>query len=78
MILYVSVATHGHSPSELLCRLAIPLPGFGINIISEFMIMFHYYCGLIIVHDKTNVLIGTWSLTWDNSVTTRVERDTLS
>ena len=39
--------------------------------------MFHYYYGLIIVHDKTIVLIGTWSLTWDNSATTRVEWDAL-
>jgi hypothetical protein len=28
---------------------------------------------LIIVHDKIIVLIGTWSLTWDNSATTKVE-----
>jgi hypothetical protein len=41
------------------------------------MIMFHYYCGLIIVHDKTIVLIGTWSLTWDNNAITRVEWDAL-
>jgi hypothetical protein len=33
--------------------------------------MFHYYYGLIIVHDKTTVLIGTWSLTSDNSATIR-------
>jgi hypothetical protein len=33
--------------------------------------------GLIIVHDKIIVLIGTWSLTWVNSATTRVEWDTL-
>jgi hypothetical protein len=32
---------------------------------------------LIIVHDKIIVLIGTWSLTWDNSATTRVEQDAL-
>jgi hypothetical protein len=25
--------------------------------------IFHYYCGLLFVHDKTIVLIGTWSLT---------------
>jgi hypothetical protein len=41
------------------------------------MIMFHYYCGLIIVHDKTIVLIGTWRLTWDNNATTRVKWDAL-
>jgi hypothetical protein len=39
--------------------------------------MFRYYCGLIFVHDKTIVLIGTWSLTWDNSATTRVEWDAI-
>jgi hypothetical protein len=39
--------------------------------------MFHYFCGLIIVHDKTIMLIGTWRLTWDNSATTRVEWDAL-
>jgi hypothetical protein len=39
--------------------------------------MFHYYCGLIIDYDKTIVLIGTWSLTWYNSATTRVEWDPL-
>jgi hypothetical protein len=32
---------------------------------------------LIIVHDKTIVLIGTWSLTWDNSAITRVEWEAL-
>jgi hypothetical protein len=37
--------------------------------------MFHYYRWLIIDHDNTIVLIGTWSLTWDNSATTRVEWD---
>jgi hypothetical protein len=31
----------------------------------------------IIVHDKIIVLIGTWSWTWDNSSTTRVEWDTI-
>jgi hypothetical protein len=29
------------------------------------------------VHDKIMVLTGTWSLTWDNRATTRVEWDTL-
>jgi hypothetical protein len=29
------------------------------------------------VHGKIMVLTGTWSLTWDNSATTRVEWDTL-
>jgi hypothetical protein len=32
---------------------------------------------LIIVHDKIIVLIGTRSLTWENSATTRVEWDAL-
>jgi hypothetical protein len=32
---------------------------------------------LIIVQDKIIVLIGTWSLTWDNSATTRVVWDAL-
>jgi hypothetical protein len=39
--------------------------------------MFHYYCGLIIVHDKTIVLIETWILTWDTTATTRVQWDAL-
>jgi hypothetical protein len=33
--------------------------------------------GLIIVHDKIIVLIGTWSFTWDNNTITRVEWDAL-
>jgi hypothetical protein len=41
------------------------------------MIMFQLWCCLIIVHDKIIVLIGTWSLTWDNNATTRVEWDAL-
>jgi hypothetical protein len=40
--------------------------------------MLHYYYGLIIVHDKTIVLIETWSLTWDNSATTRVKWNALA
>jgi hypothetical protein len=32
---------------------------------------------LIFVRDKIIVLIGTWSLTWDNSATTMVEWDAL-
>jgi hypothetical protein len=32
---------------------------------------------LIIVHDKIIVLIGTWSLTWDNNATTRMVWDAL-
>jgi hypothetical protein len=34
--------------------------------------------GLIIVHDKIIVLIGTWRTTRENSATTRVEWDALS
>jgi hypothetical protein len=41
------------------------------------MIMFHYYCWFIIVHDKIIVLIGTWSDHPGNSATTRVVWDTL-
>jgi hypothetical protein len=29
------------------------------------MVMFHYYCWFIVVHDKTIVLIGTWSNLWE-------------
>jgi hypothetical protein len=32
---------------------------------------------LCMIYDKNILLIGTWSLTWDNSVTTRVEWDAL-
>jgi hypothetical protein len=39
------------------------------------MIMFHYYFGLIIIHNKIIVLVGTWRTTWENSATTRVEWD---
>jgi hypothetical protein len=48
--------------SELLGRLAIALPGFGINVILNFD---HVPLLLLVifVHDKTIVLIGTWSLT---------------
>jgi hypothetical protein len=38
-----------------------------------FLIVFEFFTG----HDKTIVLIGTWSLTWDNRATTRVEWDAL-
>jgi hypothetical protein len=39
--------------------------------------MLHFCCGLIIVHGMIIVLIRTWSLTWDNNATTRVECDAL-
>jgi hypothetical protein len=41
------------------------------------MIMLHFCCGSIIVHGMIIVLIRTWSLTWDNNATTRVEWDAL-
>jgi hypothetical protein len=37
----------------------------------------NYDVVMIIVHDKIIMLIGTCSLTWDNSATTRVEWDAL-
>jgi hypothetical protein len=37
-------------------------------------VLLWYIAGLfIIVHKKIILLIGTWSLTWENSGTTRVE-----
>jgi hypothetical protein len=51
---------------------AIALPDFGINVTSELWPCSHFVVVLIIVHDKIIMLIGTWSLTWDNSATTRV------
>jgi hypothetical protein len=57
--------------------LAIAPPGFGINATSELWSCSIFVVGLIIVHDKIIVIIGTCSLTWDNSATTRVERDAL-
>jgi hypothetical protein len=36
-----------------------------------------YYCWIIIVHDKINVLTRTWRTTWENSAITRVEWDAL-
>jgi hypothetical protein len=41
------------------------------------MIMLFIVFGLFTVHDKIIILIGTWSLTCDNSATTRVEWDAL-
>jgi hypothetical protein len=44
------------------------------------IIITHDYALLLLfyyVHDKTIVLIGTWSLTWDKRATTRVEWDAL-
>jgi hypothetical protein len=70
--------------NELLGRLAIALPGFGINISelwSCFIIIELWSCfivnGLFIIHDKIILLIRIWSLTWDNSSTTGVVRNAL-
>jgi hypothetical protein len=63
--------------NELLGSIAIALPGFGINVTFELWSCSNYVVVLIIVHDKIIVLIGTWSLTWDNSATTRVKWDAL-
>jgi hypothetical protein len=41
------------------------------------MIMFHYHCWFINVHDKIIVLNGTWRTTQENSATTRVVWDAL-
>jgi hypothetical protein len=41
------------------------------------MIMFITVIEFFIIHDKTIVLIRTWSLTWDNCATTRLEWDAL-
>jgi hypothetical protein len=54
-----------------LASLAINLPGFGINAIYELWSFFIIIVGLIIVHGKIIFLIGTWSLTWENSATIR-------
>jgi hypothetical protein len=63
--------------NELLGRLAVTLTGFEINVISELRSCSINIVGLTIVHDKIIVLYRTWSLTWDNSATTRVEWDAL-
>jgi hypothetical protein len=63
--------------NELLGSIAIALLDFGINVTFELWSCSNYVVVLIIVHDKIIVLIGTWSLTWDNSATTRVEWDAL-
>jgi hypothetical protein len=51
-------------------------------VIGEVMLYGIWSCFIIvtelfIVHDNIMVLIGTWSLTWDNRATTRVEWDAL-
>jgi hypothetical protein len=61
--------------NELLVRLVIVVSGFGINVISELRSCSVNTVGLIIVHDKIIALIWTWSLTWYNSATIRVEWD---
>jgi hypothetical protein len=50
---------------------------FETNVTSELWSCSNLVVDLIIVHEKIIVLIGTWSLTWDNSATTRVEWDAL-
>jgi hypothetical protein len=52
---------------------AIALCGFGWY--ETYYSWSCFIIGLFIVHDKTMVLIGTRSLTWDNSATTSVEWD---
>jgi hypothetical protein len=49
----------------------------GINVTSELWSCSNFVVVLIIVHDKIIMLIWRWSLTWDNSATTRVEWDAL-
>jgi hypothetical protein len=49
----------------------------GLMLHSDLWSCSNYAVVLIIVHDKIIVLIGTWSLTWYNSATTRVEWDAL-
>ena len=63
--------------NELLGRLAIVLPGFGINVIYDLRSCSINIVGLIIVHDRIIVLIGTWRTTRERSTTTRVECDAL-
>jgi hypothetical protein len=68
---------HPLQTNELLGRVAIALPGFGINVTFELWSCSYYDVVLIIVHDKIIMLIRTWSLTWDNSATTSVVWATL-
>jgi hypothetical protein len=49
----------------------------GIKVTSELWPCSNFVVVLIIVHDKIIVLIGTWSLTWDDSATIGVEWDAL-
>jgi hypothetical protein len=42
------------------------------------MIMFITIIEFFTIYDKTIVLTGTWSLTWDNCATTKVEWDALA
>jgi hypothetical protein len=50
----------------------------GINGITELRSCSINIVGLIIVHDKIIVLIGTWRITRENSATIRVKWDTLA
>jgi hypothetical protein len=58
--------------NELLGRIAIALPDFGINVISKLQSSSINIVGLIIVHDRIIVLIRKWRTTQENSTTTRV------
>jgi hypothetical protein len=68
---------HPLQTNELLGRVAITLPSFGINVTFELWSCSYYDVVLIIIHDKIIMLIRTWSLTWDNSATTSVVWDAL-
>jgi hypothetical protein len=54
---------HPLQTNELLGRLAITLPDFGLNVIFELWSCSNFVVVLIISHDKIIMLIGTWSLT---------------
>jgi hypothetical protein len=78
LIGYPSVVyPHTFQTNELLGRLAIALPGFGINVTSELWSCSNFVVVLIIVHDKIIMLIGTWRTTRENSATSRVVWDAL-
>jgi hypothetical protein len=67
-----------YKTNKLFGSLAIVLPSFGINAIYKLWSCFIINVnGFFIVQDKIIVLIGIWSLTWENSATTRVEWDAL-
>jgi hypothetical protein len=39
--------------------------------------LYYFFNGFFIIHDKIILLIGTWSLTRENSAITRAEYDAL-